>query len=170
MTDQVQSCQRALDGALAMIESVSPATLATPTPCADWDVRALIDHMIGVVQTFEAGFARGAELTVAAGQGRPGLAGDDLAATYRQAANALMQSPPQLDVMTHADDVRFGLYVVARLSVGLGLHVELRPSAFGGTPGAGLFKAFTDFVAKPDNVDGITQQMEADAKKAFAQS
>jgi uncharacterized protein (TIGR03086 family) len=95
VTDQVQSCQRALDGALAMIESVSPATLATPTPCADWDVRALIDHMIGVVQTFEAGFARGAELTVAAGQGRPGLAGDDLAATYRQAANALMQAVRQ---------------------------------------------------------------------------
>lgn len=49
------------------------------------------------------------------------------------AANALMDSPPQLDVMTHADDVRLGLYVVARLSGSLGLHVELRPSAFGGT-------------------------------------
>ncbi|GAA3472803.1 sensor histidine kinase [Nonomuraea roseola] len=49
------------------------------------------------------------------------------------AANALMLSPPQLDVMTHADDVRFGLYVVARLAAGLGLQVELRPSAFGGT-------------------------------------
>jgi alpha-glucoside transport system substrate-binding protein len=47
---------------------------------------------------------------------------------------------------------------------------DLEPSAFGGTPGAGLFKAFTDFVAKPDDIDGITQQMEADAKKAFAQS
>ncbi|MEU7899744.1 nitrate- and nitrite sensing domain-containing protein [Nonomuraea sp. NPDC049152] len=49
------------------------------------------------------------------------------------AANALMKSPPQLDVMTHADDVRLGLYVVARLSASLGLKVELRPSAFGGT-------------------------------------
>lgn len=49
------------------------------------------------------------------------------------AANALMASPPQLDVMTHAEDVRFGLYVVARLSRSLGLQVELRPSAFGGT-------------------------------------
>jgi alpha-glucoside transport system substrate-binding protein len=47
---------------------------------------------------------------------------------------------------------------------------DLEPSAFGGTPGAGLFKAFTDFVAKPDDIDGVTQQMEADAKKAFAQS
>ncbi|MGN9841231.1 sensor histidine kinase [Nonomuraea sp. H19] len=49
------------------------------------------------------------------------------------AANALLQSPPQLDVMTHADDVRLGLYVVARLSASLGLQVELRSSAFGGT-------------------------------------
>ena len=44
---------------------------------------------------------------------------------------------------------------------------DLQPSAFGGTPGAGLFKAFTDFVANPDDIDGITQQMEADATKAF---
>jgi hypothetical protein len=35
--------------------------------------------------------------------------------------------------MTHADDVRLGLYVVARLSASLGLKVTLRPSAFGGT-------------------------------------
>ena len=44
---------------------------------------------------------------------------------------------------------------------------DLQPAAFGGTPGQGLFKAFTDFVANPNNVDQITQQMEADAKKAF---
>jgi alpha-glucoside transport system substrate-binding protein len=45
---------------------------------------------------------------------------------------------------------------------------DLQPSAFGGTPGAGLFKAFTDFVQNPDDIDGVTQQMEADATKAFA--
>ena len=44
---------------------------------------------------------------------------------------------------------------------------DLQPSAFGGTPGAGLFKAFTDFVANPDDIDGITEKMEADAAKAF---
>ncbi len=44
---------------------------------------------------------------------------------------------------------------------------DLQPSAFGGTPGAGLFKAFTDFVANPDDIDGITQQMEDEAAKAF---
>jgi len=44
---------------------------------------------------------------------------------------------------------------------------DLQPSAFGGTPGAGLFKHFTDFVANPDDIDGITEKMEADAAQAF---
>ena len=45
---------------------------------------------------------------------------------------------------------------------------DLQPAAFGGTPGQGLFKAFSDFVANPNNVDQITKQMEAAAKKAYA--
>jgi alpha-glucoside transport system substrate-binding protein len=44
---------------------------------------------------------------------------------------------------------------------------DLQPSAFGGTPGQGLFKLFSDFVANPDDIDGITQQMEAAAAEAF---
>ena len=47
---------------------------------------------------------------------------------------------------------------------------DLQPSAFGGTPGQGLWKGFTDFVANPNNVDAVTQQMESDAQKAFANS
>ncbi len=50
-----------------------------------------------------------------------------------EAANDLMTHPPRLDVLAQADDIRLGLYVVARLSEGLGLRVEFRPSAFGGT-------------------------------------
>ena len=44
---------------------------------------------------------------------------------------------------------------------------DLQPSAFGGTPGQGLFKLFTDFVQNPDDIDGITQQMETAAAQAF---
>ena len=47
---------------------------------------------------------------------------------------------------------------------------DLQPSAFGGTPGLGLWKGFTDFVANPNNIDSVTQQMESDAQKAFANS
>jgi alpha-glucoside transport system substrate-binding protein len=46
---------------------------------------------------------------------------------------------------------------------------DLQPSAFGGTVGQGLFKLFQDFLANPDDIDGITQKMEADAAKAFGE-
>ena len=44
---------------------------------------------------------------------------------------------------------------------------DLQPAAFGGTSGQGLWKAFTDFVANPNDIDKITQQMETAANKAF---
>jgi alpha-glucoside transport system substrate-binding protein len=44
---------------------------------------------------------------------------------------------------------------------------DLQPSAFGGTVGQGLFKLFQDFLANPDDIDGIAQKMESDAAKAF---
>ena len=44
---------------------------------------------------------------------------------------------------------------------------DLQPSAFGATVGQGLFKLFPDFVANPTDIDGITQQMEDAAAKAY---
>jgi alpha-glucoside transport system substrate-binding protein len=44
---------------------------------------------------------------------------------------------------------------------------DLQPAAFGGTVGQGLFKLFQDFVRNPSDIDGIAQQMETDAARAF---
>jgi alpha-glucoside transport system substrate-binding protein len=44
---------------------------------------------------------------------------------------------------------------------------DLQPSAFGGTPGQGMWKHLSDFVANPDDVDGTADKLEADAAKAF---
>ncbi len=44
---------------------------------------------------------------------------------------------------------------------------DLQPSAFGGTVGQGLFKLFQDFLANPEDIDGITQQMEDAAAEAY---
>lgn len=44
---------------------------------------------------------------------------------------------------------------------------DLQPSAFGGTVGQGLWKLFQDFLANPQDVDGIAQQMEDAAAQAF---
>ena len=46
---------------------------------------------------------------------------------------------------------------------------DLQPSAFGGTPGQGMWKHLSDFVANPDDVDGTAEKLEADAAKAFNQ-
>ncbi|GAB2741724.1 sensor histidine kinase [Kitasatospora kifunensis] len=56
-------------------------------------------------------------------------------------ANTLMRRPPRMDVLAQADDIRLGLYVVARLADTLGLRVEFRPSAFGGTRAVVLIPA-----------------------------
>ena len=44
---------------------------------------------------------------------------------------------------------------------------DLAPSAFGGTEGQGLWKLFQDFLKSPSDVNGISSQMEAAAKKAY---
>jgi alpha-glucoside transport system substrate-binding protein len=44
---------------------------------------------------------------------------------------------------------------------------DLMPSAFGATPAQGFWKGMTDFVANPDDVDGITQQLETAANQAY---
>jgi len=44
---------------------------------------------------------------------------------------------------------------------------DLQPSAFGGTPGQGLFKGFTDFVANPNDIDAVTEYLESEAQKAY---
>jgi alpha-glucoside transport system substrate-binding protein len=44
---------------------------------------------------------------------------------------------------------------------------DLQPSAFGGTVGQGLFKLFQDFLANPEDINGITQEMEDAANKAY---
>jgi alpha-glucoside transport system substrate-binding protein len=44
---------------------------------------------------------------------------------------------------------------------------DLQPSEFGSTEGQGLWKLFQDFVQNPNDIDGITQQMERAASQAF---
>ncbi|MER6356282.1 nitrate- and nitrite sensing domain-containing protein [Streptomyces sp. NPDC001634] len=47
--------------------------------------------------------------------------------------NAQLAVPPQFDVVALADDLRLGMFVVARLAHRHGIAVTLRPSPYGGT-------------------------------------
>ncbi|MGW1210043.1 nitrate- and nitrite sensing domain-containing protein [Streptomyces sp. NPDC002499] len=47
--------------------------------------------------------------------------------------NAQLGQPPQFDVVALADDLRLGMFVIARLATQHGIAVTLRPSPYGGT-------------------------------------
>ena len=57
--DSIDRLQRSLEGASAMISSVRADELTKPTPCTEWDVRALMNHMAGVCTLFTAALGGG---------------------------------------------------------------------------------------------------------------
>ena len=79
-----------LSGVLAktgdIIAGVTPDQLDRPTPCSDYDVAAMVDHLVGWVQAFEAG-ANGRTY-----EGDPSAyhAGDDPSGRFRAAADGLV--------------------------------------------------------------------------------
>jgi uncharacterized protein (TIGR03086 family) len=76
----------ALDQVTGLIAGTSPDQLSRPTPCAGWDVRALLNHVLGGMERFAA---------MAAGQSVdwsaeiPDDLGPDLAARFRAGRTAL---------------------------------------------------------------------------------
>lgn len=97
--DIVEQYGRALDQTGRIVASIRPDQLHLPTPCTDWDVRTLLNHLIGGNWRT----ARAAE-----GQGSPAIrgvsdedfVGDDQAESYRrsaEAAKAAWQMPGRLD-------------------------------------------------------------------------
>ena len=52
--DSIAMLQRTVDSASAMVRGVRADELTKPTPCTDWDVKALMNHMAGVMAGFTA--------------------------------------------------------------------------------------------------------------------
>jgi uncharacterized protein (TIGR03086 family) len=68
-----------------LVDAIQPCQWPAPTPCLDWTVHRLVEHLVGKNLVFSA---------VLAGQPLPqrgdGLAGDQLANAYRESAAALL--------------------------------------------------------------------------------
>jgi uncharacterized protein (TIGR03086 family) len=47
VTDPIELFQRAAAGAVSMVAEVRPPQRHAPTPCTEWDVEALLAHMVG---------------------------------------------------------------------------------------------------------------------------
>jgi uncharacterized protein (TIGR03086 family) len=77
--ESIAMCQQTIDAAGTVIGSVKQDDMARPTPCSEWNVRALVNHMIGVNYAFARALA--GEKIEPGGQ-MPDLVGDDPAASY----------------------------------------------------------------------------------------
>jgi uncharacterized protein (TIGR03086 family) len=56
---------QALQSTLAILANVRPRDLDAPTPCASWDVRALVNHFVGTARWWAASITGDAEATEA---------------------------------------------------------------------------------------------------------
>ncbi len=83
--DEIEHCQRAVDAAAEMIGVVTDADLGRATPCAGWDVGALIAHMVWICEVYADGLSGGTPPAAASDLGR-----HDPAASYGEASGRAM--------------------------------------------------------------------------------
>jgi len=103
--DQITLFLRAIDQTGRIVAGVKPDQLGLPTPCQEWDLRALLNHTVGAAQMFSQA-ARG-EPFDRARFGRD-LIGDDPAAAYDQAAGEVRVAVGKPGVLEQMWTMPFG--------------------------------------------------------------
>jgi len=98
--DIVHLHERALDETARLVDAVRPDQMGLPTPCSDWDVQALLAHLVGGNIRY-AGVTRGEPIQSGPARGggpAAALLGDDPAGAYRRSAvDAAWRDPALLD-------------------------------------------------------------------------
>jgi uncharacterized protein (TIGR03086 family) len=134
--DPVVAHQRAQDAFTSVLANVSPEQFGAPTPCSEWTIQALIEHVIG-----------GNEFVGAGSNEQPPARPDDIVAAHLAAAGAAQEAfaqpgglaatytPPigqipgqvfigmrTTDVLTHAWDLATATYQATDLDPELALE------------------------------------------------
>lgn len=93
---------RAVASTAEIVTMIPEDKMGAPTPCTEWDVRALLNHLIGTLWLAEALFGDQAPRYPMAPGGLPpvDLAGDDPAAAYDEAASAALAAAAAGDTLT----------------------------------------------------------------------
>ncbi len=94
-SDSLGLLTRALEQAAEVVAAVRPEQASRPTPCVGWDVRALVQHVVGQnLRNFTAA-ARGEN---ADWQAPPDDPGDDWEGAFRQGAERLLETWRRADL------------------------------------------------------------------------
>lgn len=111
----------AVRASVAVVRRLSAADLGRPTPCADWDLGALLAHMTVQHNGFAAAAAgRGADLSA----WRPGPLGDDPVQAYADAAERVIAAFAEDGVLEREfalPEVRSGQSFPSRIAIGFHL-------------------------------------------------
>ena len=98
----------ALEAALAttgtLIAGIAPTQWGSPTPCPDWDVRTLTNHLVGGLRIFAAQLTG----TDAGGEHEDDWLGNSPAAAYTAAATAVLAAWRTPDVMGRTLSISLG--------------------------------------------------------------
>jgi uncharacterized protein (TIGR03086 family) len=100
--DLFPAFERAVASTAEIVKATPADKLDAPTPCTEWDVRALVNHVIGTLWLAEALFGDQAPRHPMAPGGLPhaDLAGGDPAAAYTEAAAAALAAAAAGDALT----------------------------------------------------------------------
>jgi len=105
-----EAFDQAITSTAAIVKTVRPDQAGAPTPCTEWDVRDLLNHVIGTLWLSEALFADHAPRYPMAPGVLPGtdLAGEDPAAAYAGASTAARTAASAGDTLTRVHPTPLG--------------------------------------------------------------
>jgi uncharacterized protein (TIGR03086 family) len=100
--DLLPAFERAVASTAEIVKATPASQLDAPTPCGGWDVRALLNHVIGTLWLAEGLLSDQAPRYPMAPGGLPpaDLAGEDPAAAYAEAAAAALAASAAGDALT----------------------------------------------------------------------
>ena len=105
-----EAFERAIALTAPIVKSVRPDQTDAPTPCTEWTVRDLLNHLVGTLWLSEGLFTDGVPRHPMAPGGLPGtdLAGDDPAAAYADASAAALTAAGAGDTLSRVHTTPFG--------------------------------------------------------------
>jgi uncharacterized protein (TIGR03086 family) len=107
MTDLIALHRRAVDQFGAALRAIRPEQWGLPTPCADWDVRALVNHLVDE-NLWTAPLLEGKTIEEVGDRFEGDLLGEDPESAWENAARQATAAVGQQDVSDRAVHVSFG--------------------------------------------------------------
>jgi len=108
--DLIEQYRRSVAGFTERLSQIRPDQWGAPTPCAEWDVRSLLNHVIGTLWLAEALFTGQAPRYPMAPGGLPAadVGGDDPVAAYAEASAAALAAAGAGDALTRVHATPLG--------------------------------------------------------------